>query len=84
MRYMVIETFKSGKKPLVYLHHLAVLESHRRQGIGSRLVEHCLAGLKSLGVKKCNIIVYADNDDRAGFWEQRGWIEQRTWRIRQR
>ena len=67
-----------------YLHHLAVTKSHRRQNIGGRLVDHCLARLNSLGIQKCNIIVYADNDDAAGFWERRGWIEQPTWRIRQR
>lgn len=67
-----------------YLHHLAVSESHRKQGLGSSLVEHCLAKLGSLGILKCNIIVFADNNDGAEFWERRGWTEQHSWRIRQR
>ena len=67
-----------------YLHHLAVSESHRRRGIGGSLVDRCLGTLHRLGILKCNIIVYGDHDDRARFWNRRGWIEQSSWRIRQR
>ena len=56
-----------------YLHHLAVLPSFRRQGIGTALVEHSLAGLKSVGIGKCNIFLYKDNASGRRFWEKTGW-----------
>lgn len=67
-----------------YLHHLAVAATHRRRGIGSSLVERCLERLSSLGFQKCNILVYADNDEGAKFWDRGGWVEQPDWTIRQR
>lgn len=67
-----------------YLHHLAVSKSYRRQRIGSSLVEHCLAMPGSLGILKCNIMVFADNGDGATFWERGGWCERVDLRIRQR
>lgn len=66
-----------------YLHHLAVSESHRMRGIGSSLVERCLAKLGSLDIQKCNIMVYADNGDGEKFWERSGWCERTDLRIRQ-
>src|SRR5512142_407604 len=32
-----------------YLHHLAVAQAHRRQGIGRALVERCCSELRALG-----------------------------------
>jgi putative acetyltransferase len=58
------------------LHHLAVAPSARRQGIGSRLVEGCLAGLKAAGIDKCHIFVYADNQAAIQFWERGGWFRR--------
>ena len=58
-----------------YLHHLAVDNDRRRQGIGKALVNKCLAGLLSIGIRKCNIFVFADNREGHAFWETDGWIE---------
>ena len=60
-----------------YLHHLAVAEAHRGQGIGSALAERCLAALRSLGIEKCHLFVVRDKADARGFWRRAGW-EERT------
>ena len=59
-----------------YLHHLAVADSRRRRGIGSALVERCISGLRAIGIRKCNIIVFAGNSEGQRFWQAAGWIER--------
>jgi putative acetyltransferase len=56
-----------------YLHHLAVAAPHRRHGLGRQLVETCLENLRGLGIAKCNIFLYADNNTGRAFWLRRGW-----------
>jgi putative acetyltransferase len=56
-----------------YLHHLAVDSEFRRQGAGSALVEHCLAGLKAQGIDKCHLFVFASNTSGRAFWEHTRW-----------
>jgi ribosomal protein S18 acetylase RimI-like enzyme len=56
-----------------YLQHLAVSPHFRRQGIGSALVEACLAKLESLGILKTHIDVLVENQQAHDFWRRRGW-----------
>jgi len=56
-----------------YLHHLAVAPSHRRNGVGTKLVARCLAELKKLSILKCNIFLYANNTAGERFWRSNGW-----------
>jgi N-acetylglutamate synthase len=56
-----------------YLQHLAVSPPHRRTGIGSALVEACLTGLESLGIRKTHIDVLVENHSAHDFWRRRGW-----------
>jgi len=51
---------------------LAVTPEFRRTGLGRRLVEECLAGLRELGILKCNGLVYRHNADGKRFWRQMG------------
>ena len=67
-----------------YLHHLAVDATHRCQGIGTALVDRCLAGLRAAGITKCNIFLYRDNDDGALFWQRSGWDDRADLQVRQR
>jgi putative acetyltransferase len=55
------------------LYHLAVARSHRRKGIGTKLVARCLAELKRSNILKCNIFVYNHNADGEQFWRAHGW-----------
>ena len=56
-----------------YLQHLAVSPRHRRRGIGSALVEACLAKLAGLGILKTHIDVLVENQPAHQFWLQHGW-----------
>jgi putative acetyltransferase len=59
-----------------YIHHLAVSESHRRQGLGRALVERCLSALRRAGIGKCHIFVFAANQDTIAFWKGIGWTQR--------
>jgi ribosomal protein S18 acetylase RimI-like enzyme len=56
-----------------YLYHLAVDESCRRQGLGSRLADSAEAALRSQGVEKCHLMVIAGNELGTAFWKGRGY-----------
>jgi len=55
-----------------YLHHLAVDKRYRRHGLGSDLVQHCLALLEREGILKCNIFILERNESGIAFWEHNG------------
>jgi len=42
-------------------------------GLGKRLLEECLDGLRRIGVKRVIIMVADDNQRGAKFWERCGW-----------
>jgi ribosomal protein S18 acetylase RimI-like enzyme len=53
-----------------FLYHLAVATDYRGQGVGTALVERCLAALAELGIQKCNALVYNDNIPGQRFWRR--------------
>jgi N-acetylglutamate synthase len=59
-----------------YLHHLTVAEAHRNKGIGNALVDKVISKLRMLGIRKCNIFVFANNPGGQEFWKKNGWIER--------
>jgi ribosomal protein S18 acetylase RimI-like enzyme len=59
-----------------FLYHLAVAGNMRHQGIGRQLVDKCMAALRSEGIRKCTILVYADNEKGKQFWRKLGWNER--------
>lgn len=66
------------------LHHLSVAPAHRGRGIGRRLVERCLDRLREMGIQKCNIFLYADNEDGEGFWKAIGFRGRADLRLMQK
>jgi ribosomal protein S18 acetylase RimI-like enzyme len=59
-----------------YLYHLIVESAHRGRGIGSRLVELCIAALKRAGIDKCHLFVFNSNEEAIEFYRDRGWSER--------
>jgi ribosomal protein S18 acetylase RimI-like enzyme len=56
-----------------YLNHLAVKESHRKRGIGKKLVERCMESLRNDGIQKCHLFVFQTNKNGKAFWGKIGW-----------
>ncbi len=59
-----------------YLHHLAVRQEMRGQGIGRQLVEECMKALRAIGIAKAHIFVIKDNESGKVFWRNAGWQER--------
>ncbi len=59
-----------------YIHHLAVAKSHRRRGIGRSLVGRCMFALMRIGIPKCHLFVFGDNEEAIEFWQKVGWTER--------
>src|SRR3569833_2755882 len=55
------------------LYHLAIAPSHRRNGLGTKLVLRCLAELKKAGIPRCNVFFYTNNAQAERFWLKLGW-----------
>ena len=56
-----------------YIYHLAVKENQRFKGIGRQLVQKALDALKQVGILKCHIFVFENNELGKGFWSGNGW-----------
>jgi putative acetyltransferase len=67
-----------------YLHHLAVARRWRRGGIGRRLVSACLDRLRTEGIPKCNLFLFASNRAGKAFWRRLGWNVRGDLRLVQR
>lgn len=55
-----------------YIYHTAVSPACRYQCIGTKLVEHALAELKSERITKVALVVFHQNNDGNKFWEKQG------------
>jgi ribosomal protein S18 acetylase RimI-like enzyme len=56
-----------------WIYHVATAESHRRQGVATKLVDRIEAGLGDLGCPKVNVIVRDESDSGRAFWKARGY-----------
>ena len=56
-----------------HIYHLAVDPAYQGRGLGKRLLDECLDGLRRAGMQRVIIIVAGDNPRGAEFWERRGW-----------
>ncbi|WP_161496571.1 GNAT family N-acetyltransferase [Clostridium thermosuccinogenes] len=60
-----------------HIYHVTVVEEYRGKGIGRRLVETSLEKLKSEGINKCHLVVFADNAVGNAFWASTGWDKRK-------
>jgi ribosomal protein S18 acetylase RimI-like enzyme len=58
-----------------YIYHLAVDPAHQGGGLGKRLMDECLDGLRQAGLKRALILVANDNPRGRKFWIRHGWEE---------
>jgi N-acetylglutamate synthase len=58
-----------------YIYHLAVDPSYQTRGVGRRLMNECLDGLRRAGLKRALILVANDNPRGRKFWRRSGWEE---------
>jgi ribosomal protein S18 acetylase RimI-like enzyme len=54
---------------------LILLTRDEGRGLGKRLVDECLEGLRQTEVKRVIIMVADDNPRGRGFWRRSGWEE---------
>lgn len=55
-----------------YIYHTAVEETYQNRGIGKKLVEKALEGLKKEGIVKAALVVFEKNENGNLFWEKEG------------
>jgi len=56
-----------------HIYHLAIDPAYQGSGLGKRLLDECLHGLRKTGVKRVIIMVADDNQRGTKFWERVGW-----------
>ncbi len=59
-----------------YIHHLMVHPEYRRQGLGQSLVSRCMFALTRIGIQKCHLFIFEDNQGGVKFWESLGWTRR--------
>ena len=63
-----------GRRGFIY--HLAVDPDFRRQGIATQMLDRCVDGLKEVGIEKCHVMVYKENESGLAFWRRAGWLDR--------
>jgi ribosomal protein S18 acetylase RimI-like enzyme len=58
-----------------HIYHLAVDPAYQGRGLGKRLLDECLEGLRRAGIKRVIIMVAGDNPRGREFWKRSGWEE---------
>ena len=58
-----------------YIYHLAIDPAYQARGLGKRLMDECLDGLRRTGLKRALILVADDNPRGRKFWRRYGWEE---------
>ena len=55
-----------------FIHHMAVAEAYRRQGVGQALVDRALAALEAEKISKVALLTFKYNEAGNAFWERQG------------
>jgi ribosomal protein S18 acetylase RimI-like enzyme len=60
-----------GRRGFIY--HLAVDPAYQGKGIGRRLLQDCVSGLRNVGITRAIILVSGENAKGRSFWLRSGW-----------
>jgi GNAT superfamily N-acetyltransferase len=85
--YAYAEIIRQAETPfrhayeMVYLHHLSVRPAHRRQGIGSALIEAVRAAAAEIGITLLGADIWSFNDAAGAFFRRHGFtaFNERLW-----
>jgi N-acetylglutamate synthase len=55
-----------------YMYHLGVAPEFRRRGVASQMVKRSLELLRTLGMRRCTIFLFSDNNLAKKFWAAMG------------
>lgn len=73
----IVGTIKSGHDGRRgYIHHLAVQEEYRHQGLAKKLLKLCLNGLNKQKITKYRVFVFDKNEEGIKFWNHMGFTEK--------
>jgi ribosomal protein S18 acetylase RimI-like enzyme len=75
------ETSFSYADDLVYLHHISVRPSHRKQGVGRALMDALRSAASERGILVFALDVWTFNDDARSFFRRQGFTlyNERLW-----
>jgi GNAT superfamily N-acetyltransferase len=85
--YAYAEILRQGETPLrhayemVYLHHISVRPAHRRQGVGSALIEAVRSAAGEIGITLLGADIWSFNDAARAFFRRHGFavFNERLW-----
>ena len=66
------------------IHHMAVAEGYRDNGIGTALVDAALSALRAEGIHKVALLVFRYNEAGNAFWEKMGFAVREDLNYRNR
>jgi ribosomal protein S18 acetylase RimI-like enzyme len=67
-----------------YIYHMAVAEEHRRNGVGTALVERCLEALRAEDIHKVALVAFKYNEAGNAFWQKMGFAVREDLNYRNR
>ena len=59
-----------------YIHHTAVAQNERRNGVGTALLNAAMSALGREGINKAALVVFAKNEKGDAFWEKQGFTKR--------
>ena len=67
-----------------FIHHMAVAEGYRNNGIGTALVDAALSALRAEGIHKVALVAFKYNEAGNAFWEKMGFAVREDLNYRNR
>lgn len=67
-----------------FIHHMAVAEGYRDNGIGTALVDAALSALRAEGIHKVALVAFKYNEAGNAFWEKMGFTVREDLNYRNR